>query len=87
MVRKTLKILVVALVAVFTLSSTAEAAAPKNTRHRTKHSSRVASGAPVPAGKKPAAKKKASASQTRAKAGSTAKKNAPAVRPPTTKPR
>jgi hypothetical protein len=87
MIRKTIKILVVALVAAFALSSTAQAATPKNTRHRTKHSSRVASGAPAPAGKKPATKKKASASQTRAKAGSTAKKNAPAVRRPTTKPR
>jgi hypothetical protein len=88
MIRKTFKILAVALVAAFALSSTAQAATPKNTRHRTKHSSRVASGAPAPAaGKKPATKKKTSASQTRAKAGSTAKKNAPAVRRPTTKPR
>ena len=59
MVRKTLKMLVVALVAAFTMSSMAEAAAPKKTRHRAKHSSRVSSGAPVQADKKPAAKKKA----------------------------
>ena len=40
MVRKTMKMLVVALVAAFALSSMAEAAAPKKTvRHRTKHSS------------------------------------------------
>src|SRR5438132_199498 len=47
MVRKTLKMLVVALVAAFTMSSMAEAAAPKKTRHRAKHSSRVSSGAPA----------------------------------------
>jgi hypothetical protein len=87
MVRKTLKMLVVALVAAFTMSSMAEAAAPKKTRHRAKHSSRVSSGAPVQTGKKPAAKKRAAASQTRAKAGSTAKKKAPVTRRPTTKPR
>jgi hypothetical protein len=86
MVRKTLKMLVVALVAAFTMSSMAEAAAPKKTRHRAKHSSRVSSGAPVQTGKTPAAKK-AAGSQTRAKAGSTAKKKAPVTRRPTTKPR
>jgi hypothetical protein len=86
MVRKTLKMLVVALVAAFTLSSMAEAAAPKKTRHRAKHSSRVSSGAPVQTGKKPAPGKRATATQTRAKAGSTAKKRAPVTRRPTTKP-
>jgi regulator of protease activity HflC (stomatin/prohibitin superfamily) len=58
MIRKTMKMLVVALIAAFALSSSAEAAAPKKTRHRAKHSSRVASGAAT-TGKKPAAKKKA----------------------------
>ena len=87
MVRKTLKMLVVALVAAFTMSSMAEAAAPKKTRHRAKHSSRVSSGAPVQTGKKPAAKKKPAGSQASAKAGSTAKKKAPVARRPATKPR
>ena len=87
MVRKTLKMLVVALVAAFTMSSMAEAAAPKKTRHRAKHSSRVSSGAPAQTGKKPPAKKKAAGSQARAKAGSTAKKKAPVTRRPATKPR
>jgi hypothetical protein len=87
MVRNTLKMLLVALVAAFMMSSMAEAAAPKKTRHRTKHSSRVSSGAPVQTGKKPVAKKKAADSRTRAKAGSTAKKKAPVTRRPPTKPR
>jgi hypothetical protein len=87
MVRKTLKMLLVALVAAFTMSSMAEAAAPKKTKHRAKHSSRVSSGAPVQTGKTPAAKKKPAVSQAHAKAGSTAKKKAPLPRRPTTKPR
>ena len=87
MVGKTLKMLVVALLAAFTMSSMAEAAPPKKTRPRAKHSSRVSSGAPVQTGKKPAAKKKAASSQAPAKAGSTAKKKAPVTRRPTTKPR
>jgi hypothetical protein len=93
MVRKTLKTLVVALIAAFALTSMAEAAAPKKTRHRAKHSSRVSSGASATAGKKPAAKKKAASAKagTRAKAnGAAAKgalKKAPVKRRPTTKPR
>ena len=87
MAGKTLKMLLVALVAAFTMSSMAEAAAPKKTRHRAKHSSRVSSGAPVQTGKKSAAKKKASSSQARAKTGSTARKKAPVARRPATKPR
>jgi hypothetical protein len=87
MVRNTLKMLVVALVAAFTMSSMAEAAAPKKTRPRARHSSRVSSGAPAQTGKKPATKKKPAASQAPAKTGSTAKKKAPPARRPTTKPR
>ena len=94
MLRKTMKMLVVALVAAFALSSMAEAAAPKKTvRHRTKHSSRVTSGASTTAGRKPAAKKKAAAatSRTRAHANRSAQKpavrKAPAKSRPTTKPR
>ena len=92
MVRKTMKMLVVALIAAFALSSMAEAA-PKKTRHRAKHSSRVASGAAPITVKKPAAKKRAAAARSRARAranGLAEKppvKKAPAVRRPTTKPR
>ena len=89
MVRKTMKLLLVALIAAFALSSVAEAA-PKKTRHRIKHSSRVASGAAASTGQKPAAKKKAAAG-SRAKASGTAQKpamkKAPVKRSPTTKPR
>ena len=101
MVRKTMKMLVVALIAAFALSSVGEAAAaPTKTRHRTRHSSRVASGAAAPTGKKSAAKnkkkkkkKKGSArSHARAHASATTQKPmaarpAPAPRRPTTKPR
>ena len=89
MVRKTMKMLVVALIAAFALSSVAEAAAPRKTRHRAKHSSRVASGATVTTGRKPAARKKSAG--THAKANTTTQKpgakKAPAKRRPTTKPR
>jgi hypothetical protein len=93
MVRKTMKMLVVALIAAFALSSMAEAAAPKKTRHRAKHSSRVSSGAAPVAAKKPAAKKKAATAKagTHTKATGAAKKPAAkkstAKRRPTTKPR
>ena len=93
MLRKTMKMLVVALVAAFALSSMAEAAPKKTVRHRTKHSSRVASGAATATVKKPAAKRKGSAarSRTRAQAGKSAQhtpaSKAPAKRRPTTKPR
>jgi hypothetical protein len=89
MVRKTMKMLVIALIAAFALSSVAEAA-PKKTRHRAKHSSRVASGAADTTGKKPAVKRKAAAG-THAKAGATTQrstaKKAPVKRRPATKPR
>ena len=93
MVRKTMKMLAMALVAAFALSSMAEAA-PKKTRHRAKHSSRVAFGAAAAAVKKPAGKKKR-ATSARSRAGATAArlaqtpavKKAPATRRPTTKPR
>jgi len=96
MVRKTMKMLVVALVAAFALSSMAEAAPKKTVRHRAKHSSRVTSGTAATAPKKPAAKKKrASASRTRAQSSRPAKSTAirpapkrpPATRTPTTQPR
>ncbi len=102
MVHKTMKMLLVALVAAFTLSSMAEAAAPpkRAVRHRVKHSSRVASGVSTTPAKRPTPKKKptvAARSRTRAQASrssrspaSTVKKapatNAPVTRRPTTKP-
>ena len=100
MVRKTMKMLVVALIAAFALSSVGEAAAaPTKTRHRTRHSSRVASGAAAPTGKKSAAKNKKkkkkkgrARSHARAHSSATTQKPmaarpAPAPRRPTTKPR
>jgi hypothetical protein len=95
MLRKTMKMLVVALVAAFALSSMAEAAPRKTVRHRAKHSSRVSSGEAT-AGKKPAAKKKRAAASSRTHARSrksatgTAQKpgakKAPAKHRPATKP-
>jgi hypothetical protein len=92
MVRKTVRMFIAVLIAAFALSSMAEAAAPTKTRHRAKHSSRVASGAVATTGNKPAAKKKAAAAKsgTHAKANAAAKpaaKKAPAKRRLTTKPR
>ena len=102
MARKTMKMLLLALVAAFALSSVAEAATapPKRTvRHRTKHSSRVASGASTTTAKKPAPKRPSAAararSQSQANRSTTAttakkpvvKKPAPAPRRQTTKPR
>ena len=89
MVRKTLNMFVAILIAAFALSSMAEAATPKHTRHRTKHSSRVSSGAVATTGKRPATKKTTAAkSGTHARANSTVKPlpKAPAKRRPTTKP-
>src|SRR5437762_10547436 len=45
MIRKTMKMLLVAMVAVCTLGSMAEAAPKKVVRHRAKHSTRVSSSA------------------------------------------
>ena len=96
MVRKTMKMLVVALIAAFALSSIAEAAPTKTVRHRAKHSSRVSSGAAAMAVKTPAPKKTkraAASSRTRAQSSTSATakkpaaKRAPAKRKPTTKPR
>lgn len=93
MLRKTMKMLVVALVAAFALSSMAEAAPKKTLRHRTKHSSRVASGAAATTSRKPPAKKKAPAARSRTRGRATgsaqppAVKKAPAKRRLATKPR
>ena len=81
MIRQTMKMLLVALLASFALSSVAEAAPKKAVRHRAKHSSRVSSGTTTTTtGKKPSTKKK------RAAAKKPAVRTA-AKRKPTTKPR
>jgi hypothetical protein len=93
MIRKSMKMLLCALLAAFALSSIAEAAPKKALRHRPKHSSRVVSGSAAATATKPAAKKKTpTASADKKKSGatmhrSTAKKPAQAKRRPTTKPR
>ena len=81
MIRHTMKMLLVALLASFALSSVAEAAPKKAVRHRAKHSSRVSSGTTTTTtAKKPSTKKK------RAAAKKPAVRTA-AKRKPTTKPR
>ena len=50
--RKTLKMMVAVLLAVFTLASMAEAAPKKAVRHRPRHSSRVSVGIPAASRKK-----------------------------------
>jgi len=90
MIRQSMKLLLCAQLAVFTLSSIAEAAPKKTLRHRTKHSSRVASGGAT-TNTRPATKKKTTTgSAAKKKSGtaahrSTAKKQV--QRKPTTKPR
>lgn len=91
MVRKTMKMLLVAVAAALALGSVAEAA-PKKTvvKPRARHSSRVSSGASVTTAKKPAVTKKRVA---KSRAGTAAaKKSTTAKRPtikrkPATKPR
>ena len=94
--RNTLKMLLVALVAVFAVSSMAEAAPKKVVRHRTRHSSRVSSGAAATNGKSavtkrkpaPAAKRKTAPNSNATTAHKpAAKKPAVTKRQPTTKPR
>lgn len=94
--RHTMKMLLVALVAVFAVSSMAEAAPKKVVRHRTKHSSRVSAGAAATSGKAAVTRRKpapAAKSTTAPHASATparkpaAKKPAATKRTPTTKPR
>ena len=58
MIRTTMKLLLVAVVAVCTLGSMAEAAPKKAVRHRAKHSTRVSSSTEPSAAAKPATKAK-----------------------------
>lgn len=83
MIRRTIKLLLVALIASFALGSFAEAAPAKKTVKRAKHSSRVTAGSTArkPAAKKPAAKKR------KAAAAKAAAKKPAAKRKPSTKPR
>ena len=81
MTRKTIKSLALALIAVFALGATSEAAVPRKVRHRPKHSTRVSSGTTSTIRKKPAARKRAAVKKT-----ATARKAAAKRRPPT-KPR
>jgi hypothetical protein len=77
MIRKAIRMMLVPLVAVFALSSVAEAAPRKAVRHRPKHSSRVSTGAvpPESQGEPGATKTSGSRAATAAKSGSTAKKS------------
>ena len=85
MVRHTMKMLLLALLASFALSSVAEGAVKKVVRHRTKHSSRVSSGstATTTARKRSPKKKK----RTTAMSAKKPAVRSPAKRKPTTKPR
>ena len=96
MSRKTIKMLLVAIVASFAIASMAEAAPKKAVRHRVRHSSRVSSGAAATTGNQSPSKKRAiAASNARRRANvgkkaTTNKSNASrstAKRKPITKPR
>ena len=65
MIRKTMKMLLVALVAAFALGATAEAAPRKVLRARARHSSRVSSGNSATATRHPAKKRSAAAAARR----------------------
>lgn len=85
MTRRLLKT-VLALLAALMMVGSAEAAGPKKpVRHRTKHSTRVASG--QSAVKKKTVVKKRQPSSSSAKSHTTTKKPAPPKRKPSTKPR
>ena len=82
MIRHTLKMLLVALLASFALSSEAEAAAKKPVHPRAKHSSRVTSGSTgTTTVKKPSEKKKRAASSAKKPAARTATKRKPSTKP------
>jgi len=89
MTRKTLRMLLVALVTILSFASAAEAGAPKKAlRHRPKHSSRVASASnsvPKGAAKPTARKKNAAAPAAKSASPKTAtplkKKPTPSTKP------
>lgn len=97
MVRKTMKMLLVATLAAFTAATAADAATTTKVRHRQKHSTRVSSGATATTGKTTAStkkrttKKRAVPTAKRGTAKSTAKKSTKKStvtrHKPTTKPR
>jgi hypothetical protein len=81
MIRKTLKTMLVALAAVFTLATMAEAAPKKVVHHRARHSTRVSSGSAT------TAKKHTTRKKTTRSASKSTKKRSTAKRTPSTKPR
>jgi hypothetical protein len=84
MIRKTMKMLLVAMVAVCTLGSMAEAAPKKAVRHRAKHSTRVSSSTEASAaGKAPG---KATTKRRAARHSTATAKHKPLLKT-TTKPR
>ena len=84
MIRKTMKMLLVAVVAVCTLGSMAEAAPKKVVRHRAKHSTRVSSSTEASADGKAAGK---ATTKRRAARHSTATAKHKPLLKSTTKPR
>jgi hypothetical protein len=92
--RRTLSILLVTIVAAFAFSSMAEAAPKKPVRHRTRHSSRVSSGAAATNTPSASNRKSVGTGQRKGSTGANAtttrkpgaKKPALTKRKPTTKP-
>jgi Flp pilus assembly protein TadB len=84
MIRKTMKMLLVAVVAVCTFGAVAEAAPKKAVRHRAKHSTRVSSSAEPSAAAKPA--RKATTKRRAASRATATAKHKPQLKT-TTKPR
>ena len=79
--RKTIKMLLAAIVASFAIASMAEAAPKKAVRHRVRHSSRVSSGAAATAGNRSTSKKQTTAaSKKQTTAASKARRRAPAAK-------
>src|SRR5438045_1035209 len=89
MMRKSVKVLLVALLAVFTLGSMAEAAQTKKVvRHRARHTSRAASSAGASsASSTGTSTKKSTKKSTAKKRTSNTRKATTAKKNPTTKPR
>ena len=91
MIRRTMKMMLVALVAIFTLGSMAEAAPKKVVKHRARHSTRVSASTTPPPTSARTAKKKTAVSKHRVTSASrpaaTAKRPTTTKRRPATKPR
>ena len=91
MIRKTMKMLVVALVTMLVLGSMAEAAPKRVVKHRTRHSTRVSASRTPPPTSARTVKKKTAVSKRRVTSASrpaaTAKRPTTTKRRPATKPR